>query len=93
MSRAGLMLMAAAALTLTACGGGDREATPEDYASEREATEPLRFRGYECTQDCSGHRAGYDWAARRSISDPDACGGRSQSFIEGCRAYAGENGY
>lgn len=48
------------------------------------------FHGYTCTEDCSGHEAGYEWAERRGITDPDDCGGRSESFIEGCKAYAEE---
>ncbi|MDE4918312.1 hypothetical protein [Cupriavidus metallidurans] len=51
---------------------------------------PLQFNGYLCTQDCSGHEAGYDWAEENGITDPDDCGGKSQSFIEGCQAYAEE---
>lgn len=47
-----------------------------------------RFEGYGCTQDCSGHEAGYAWAEDKGIADPDDCGGKSWSFIEGCRAYA-----
>jgi len=43
---------------------------------------------YGCTDDCSGHEAGYAWAEKRGIDDPDDCRGRSQSFIEGCRDYA-----
>lgn len=50
------------------------------------------FHGYLCTVDCSGHEAGYEWAEEKGISDPDDCGGNSESFIEGCRAYAGEEG-
>jgi hypothetical protein len=50
------------------------------------------FQGDGCTDDCSGHRAGYAWAESYGITDPDDCGGNSQSFIEGCRAYAEENG-
>lgn len=50
------------------------------------------FHGYPCTKDCSGHKAGYEWAQRRGITDPDECGGNSNSFIEGCRAWAQENG-
>ena len=47
------------------------------------------FDGYPCqTAECSGHRAGYDWAERKNITDPADCGGKSQSFIEGCQAYA-----
>lgn len=48
------------------------------------------YRGYACTVDCSGHEAGYTWAEGRGIEHPDDCGGRSQSFIEGCQAYAEE---
>jgi len=29
------------------------------------------FGGYECTKDCSGHAAGYDWAEEHGIDDPD----------------------
>jgi hypothetical protein len=49
------------------------------------------FHGYACTQDCSGHEAGYEWAERHDVTDPDDCGGTSRSFIEGCRAYAVEH--
>jgi len=54
------------------------------------AADPRTFRGYPCTSDCSGHDAGWQWAERQSIEDPDDCGGHSQSFIEGCEAYAEE---
>jgi hypothetical protein len=43
-----------------------------------------------CTSDCSGHEAGYAWAEENEIVDPDDCGGKSVSFIEGCQAYAEE---
>lgn len=45
------------------------------------------FGGYDCTEDCSGHKAGYEWAERNGISDSGNCGGNSNSFEEGCRAY------
>ena len=48
------------------------------------------FHGYPCTVDCSGHEAGYEWADREGIEDPDDCGGNSDSFIEGCQAWAEE---
>jgi len=48
------------------------------------------YKGYECTDDCSGHEAGYEWAQRKGITDPDDCGGNSNSFIEGCKSYVGE---
>lgn len=41
-----------------------------------------------CTEDCSGHQAGYAWAERHDISDPSQCGGNSTSFIQGCMDYA-----
>ncbi len=50
------------------------------------------FHGYDCRDDCSGHQAGYDWAEQHGITDPDSCDGNSQSFIEGCKAFAGEDG-
>lgn len=43
---------------------------------------------YGCTDDCSGHQAGYVWAERNDIADPSQCGGNSRSFIEGCMDYA-----
>jgi hypothetical protein len=49
------------------------------------------FYGYPCTQDCSGHEAGYEWAKRKGIDDVDDCGGNSTSFIEGCQAYVEED--
>jgi hypothetical protein len=49
------------------------------------------FNGYVCTDDCSGHEAGYNWAEENGIADPSECGGNSQSFIEGCEAFASEN--
>lgn len=51
----------------------------------------LYFNGYPCTQDCSGHEAGYEWAEEKGIDDIDDCGGNSNSFIEGCESYVEEN--
>jgi len=48
------------------------------------------FGGYPCTDDCSGHEAGYQWAQDNGIEEPDDCGGNSESFIEGCVTYAEE---
>jgi hypothetical protein len=45
-----------------------------------------------CTQDCSGHEAGYRWAEAHGIVDASDCGGNSQSFREGCQAYARDHG-
>lgn len=59
------------------------DSEPVDY-------EPQTFNGYECTDDCSGHEAGYNWAEENGIDDPSDCGGNSNSFIEGCESYAEE---
>jgi hypothetical protein len=50
------------------------------------------FHGYTCGGDCSSHQAGYDWAAKNAVANPALCTGNSESFIEGCRAYAGIEG-
>ncbi len=55
------------------------------------SSEPLMFHGYACTVDCSGHDAGYQWAEDHDVDDEDDCGGKSESFIEGCKAYVQEN--
>lgn len=45
------------------------------------------FEGYECTDDCSGHEAGYEWAEENGVSSESDCGGNSSSFEEGCAAF------
>lgn len=45
------------------------------------------FDEYECTDDCSGHQAGYDWAGDNDIDDEDSCDTPSQSFNEGCQSF------
>jgi len=46
------------------------------------------FGDFDCTDDCSGHSAGYNWAQKHSIEDENSCPeGNSQSFHEGCIAY------
>ena len=47
-------------------------------ASEEQLDE-LQFRGSECTQDCSGHRAGYEWWQRNRRTPVS----RSASFDKG----------
>lgn len=55
-------------------------------------TAPTTFAGSDCTADCSGHQAGYDWAEEKGISDEDDCdtagdSSNSPSFAEGCKAF------
>lgn len=57
---------------------------------EVEVDDKITKDNWNCTDDCSGHKAGYDWAEKKGISDPSDCGGNSTSFIEGCEAYANE---
>lgn len=45
---------------------------------------------FDCTEDCSGHEAGFSWAQENEVTDPADCGGNSRSFREGCEAYAEE---
>lgn len=49
------------------------------------------FYGYPCTGDCSGHKAGYEWAETNGINDASDCSGKSESFIEGCTAWTEMN--
>jgi hypothetical protein len=68
-----------------------RSSTPDSTTTRDSSTV-----GYPCTQDCSGHRAGYNWAKQHSIDEVDNCNkagetSNSPSFAEGCRAYVEEN--
>ena len=62
----------------------------EDISASASGEIVKTFHGYTCTDDCSGHKAGYNWAARKGLTSEDQCGGRSNSFIEGCLAYVRE---
>ncbi len=52
--------------------------------------EGMTYKGYACTDDCSGHKAGYEWAKKNGLTDPAECGGKSKSFVEGCRSFTVE---
>lgn len=67
--------------------GADNDGTNSD-ASSIDASEIQDEGNYACTQDCGGHEAGFQWAQERDIDDASDCGGSSQSFIEGCEAFA-----
>jgi len=47
------------------------------------------FGGYECSNDCSGHAAGYRWAEAHGITAESDCPlrGGAISFYEGCLVY------
>ena len=74
--------------------GKSYNSSPDSYNFEntvKDTEEAETFHGYECTDDCSGHEAGYNWAEENDISDENDCDGNSNSFNEGCRAYVEEN--
>lgn len=64
-----------------------------DEAADGTANEGLTFNGYPCTVDCSGHRAGYEWADRNWITDPSECWNHSRSFEQGCMSWIEEQAY
>jgi hypothetical protein len=70
----------------------DKAANLPESDSDNATLRNHKFDKYDCTLDCSGHKAGYEWAERKSISDAydcDVAGNHynSLSFAEGCRAY------
>ncbi len=64
---------------------GCNDYVKENYSGYR------TFNGYECTEDCGGHEAGYEWAEENDIYDSSDCDGNSSSFNEGCESYVEEN--
>lgn len=87
-----LLILIASVFILAGCSSSNGYYNDSgDYYDESDTQEPEITRdNWECTEDCSGHEAGYEWAEDKGISDPYDCGGKSQSFIEGCEAYANE---
>ena len=76
-------------------GRSDKETSVSStpvQATDETSKSGLTFHGYDCTVDCSGHEAGYEWAEEHDITDASGCSGNSQSFVEGCQAYAEEQG-
>jgi len=71
-------------------GTGYEEDRCNEYVKENYSGYDM-FNGYDCTEDCSGHEAGYAWAEKNDISDEYDCGGNSSSFIEGCLSYVQDN--
>lgn len=62
-------------------------ATEEAIAEYTYTTYEDVFGSYQCTSDCSGHDAGFEWAKENMILDGYGCSGDSDSFVEGCEAY------
>ena len=81
-------------------GSGDPAASsepplPSTQRDERtlNADHPYRDRHglANCELDCSVHEAGYKWAALHSLRDARFCAGRTEAFVDGCRAYVGDH--
>lgn len=66
--------------------GADSDGSSAD-ASRVDAYDVEDGGNYICTQDCSGHEAGFVWAQENDLSDNSDCRGNSQSFVEGCEAF------
>lgn len=65
----------------------DNNSKDELECSEEEQLDELSFLGSECTKDCSGHRAGYNWYKRKGY-EPASW---SNSFNKGAAlAHAGK---
>jgi threonine dehydrogenase-like Zn-dependent dehydrogenase len=63
------------------------------FISTEPAIAQRTYGGFDCTIDCSGHAAGYQWAERNGITDEADCPlpNNSPSFQEGCVAYTQDN--
>lgn len=84
-----------ASLLLLACSSEPSDAdVDEAYETASEEMAGTTFEevgdSSTCTDDCGGHDAGYEWAQEQGVTDASECGGKSQSFIEGCETYASE---
>jgi hypothetical protein len=53
---------------------------------------PLLFHGYACMLECGQIQEGYAWASVHGVHNPADCRGTSETFIDGCRAFAGVTG-
>jgi hypothetical protein len=48
------------------------------------------FGDFICTNDCSGHEAGFLWAKQKSVLDEAECKGNSDAFEQGCFSFVKE---
>ena len=89
MRNVGLLILAL--LTLESC----RDAPTYQKASEI-AHEQIADLSYvdvagksDCTSDCSGHNAGFEWARENGVTESWDCpSSGNPSFVEGCEAFA-----
>lgn len=52
---------------------------------------PKFYKGVICTVDCSGHWAGYEYAKKKGYTNEKQCGGKSASFVIGCKSFVNSN--
>lgn len=64
-------------LLLSSCGTNNDEKGRENKS----------FWSFDCTDDCSWHEAGYNWAESKDISQESDCDNWSNSFTEWCLFY------
>ncbi len=95
------VLGAVSLLLIVGCGSDDRvdedqlvdelaDARAEARADLAASSYELESFAYGCTSDCSGHEAGWQYAADNGSEDTGDCFGNSLSFEEGCRAFVEE---
>jgi hypothetical protein len=91
-----MLILLVSSVLLSGCSSSesyDETYNPSDHTSsgyDSNNNDRITSDNWNCTGNCSGHEAGYEWASNKGISDPDECDGNSDSFIEGCQAYANE---
>ncbi len=94
-------MLVVVALLLPGCGGGGSSYGEDDgYSYEEDeiesdpadvdAADVAEIEFDNCTSDCSGHEAGFQWAQDNDVTDTSECSGDSNSFIEGCESFAQE---
>jgi hypothetical protein len=74
-----LGLTLSALLVVVGCTSSSSPEKTNEEETARHCSEPRNP-----YNEGTGHYAGYEWA---ETNDPGSCGGRSQSFIEGCEEY------
>lgn len=101
-SNAVIPVLAIGLIVFSCIGGssGDERVYPEDHGrevfvdkllDELDRKEYLDLGSFsDCLDDCSGHEAGFEWAKENAVYDASLCLGDSNSFVEGCKAYAEE---
>ena len=79
----------ALAILLAACGGDDGGAHAR--VLEMKVLAPLSFRqaGGVCddADECARKEAGFAYAKRAQLTDPDDCPARDEDFTDGCQQY------